>query len=251
MKTNPNPAIKIHNFKYGKLKILKHGPTFSSMQQMGNMTILKPFYNHVWCSLLEQGTIASLGFTNKHVVMLLASLWPTRCHFLIAQSYQTPTLAVLNSKMHQEYTFSKFNNNNPNQSTILIVMAITISKSNQYSQQYCNWFSKTIRRNLQNKQNHQNQRPSLCNYSKRPDHCEKDCRNMQRDKYNHQIIKPMTYNYFKRQVLLERECWTKQHEVGRRPQVRTSQFQQSPPSSGEERYLFNTNLTNATGLDLF
>ena len=49
---------------------------------------------------------------------------------------------------------------------------------------------------------------------------------------------------------MERECRTKQHEVGQRPQAKMAQLQQNPASLGEEMYLFNTNLTSTTGLDL-
>ena len=64
------------------------------------------------------------------------------------------------------------------------------------------------------------------------------------------VTKVMTCNYWNRQGHLERECRTKQCEVGQRPQVRMAQLQQNPPSSSEEMYLFNTNLTNTAGLDL-
>ena len=57
----------------------------------------------------------------------------------------------------------------------------------------------------------------------------------------------MTCNYCNRQGHLERECRTKQREVGQQPQARIAQLQQNPPSSGEEMYLFNSNITNTTG----
>ena len=86
-----------------------------------------------WRSLLEQGTTAGLGFTDKqHVVMLLAALPSTWRPFVTTQSYQTQPLAVLINKMRQEYTFSKLSNDNLNQSTILIAMATTIPRSNQH-----------------------------------------------------------------------------------------------------------------------
>ena len=49
---------------------------------------------------------------------------------------------------------------------------------------------------------------------------------------------------------MERECRTKQQEADQRPQARMAQLQQNPPSSGEEMYLFNTDQTNTTGLEL-
>ena len=55
-----------------------------------------------WHSLLEQGTTAGLGFTDKqHVVMLLAALPPTWRPFVTTQSYQTQSLVVLINKMRQ------------------------------------------------------------------------------------------------------------------------------------------------------
>ena len=200
-----------------------------------------------WRSLLEQGTTAGLGFTDKqHVVMLLAALPSTWRPFVTTQSYQTQSLAVLINKMRQEYAFTKLTtiaDNNLNQSTIPIAMATTIPMSNQHQQQP-HRFNKSIN------YNHQNQRTSLCNYCNKPGHREKDCRTKQRNTSNHLNTKVMTCNYCNRQGNLERECRTKQREVGQRPQARIAQLQQNPPSSGEEMYLFNTSLTKTTGLDL-
>ena len=198
-----------------------------------------------WRSLLEQGTTAGLGFTDKqHVVMLLAALPSTWRPFVTTQSYQTQSLAVLINKMRQEYAFTKLTtiaNNNLNQSTIPIAMATTIPMSNQHQQQP-HRFNKSIN------YNHQNQRTSLCNYCNKPGHREKDCRTKQRNTSNHLNTKVMTCNYCNRQGNLERECRTKQREVGQRPQARIAQLQQNPPASGEEMYLFNTYLTSTTGL---
>ena len=117
-----------------------------------------------WHSLLEQGTTAGLGFTDKqHVVMLLAALPSTWRPFVTTQSYQTQSLAVLINKMCQEYAFTKLTNNNLNQPTIPISMASAIPMSNQQQQQP-HRFNKPIN------DNHQNQRTSLCNYCNKPGH---------------------------------------------------------------------------------
>ena len=139
-----------------------------------------------WRSLLEQGTTAGLGFTDKqHVVMLLAALPSTWRPFVTTQSYQTQSLVVLIKR--QEYAFTKLTNN-LNQATIPISMATTIPMSNQHQQQP-HRFNKSIN------YNHQNQKTSLCNYCNKPGHWEKDCRTKQRNTTNYQNTKIMTCNY--------------------------------------------------------
>ena len=192
-----------------------------------------------WRSLLEQGTIAGLGFTDKqHVVMLLAALPPSWRPFVTTQSYQTQTLIVLINKMRQENTFSKLSNGTMNQPIAPMAMATSLHKPNPH--QRPNYYSRPQYNTNKPNQPH-------CNYCQRQGHWEKDCRIKARNS-NYQSNTQITCNYCKRIGHMERECRTKQREVNMQPQARMAQIQEET-SSGDEMYLFNLNLTNTTGVD--
>ena len=199
------------------------------------------FFLESWHSLLEQGTIAGLGFTDKqHVVMLLAALPPSWRPFVTTQSYQNQTLAVLINQMRQEYTFSKLSKSNNKHPITPMAMATSLHKP--YPHQRHNRYNYN-----RNQSNSNSPNQSFCNYCKRQGHWEKECRTKLSNS-NNQHNPQFTCNYCRLPGNHEHDCRTKQRKTSLPPQARMAQIQEQT-SSGDEMYLFNTTLTNTTGID--